>query len=344
MITPTRQSRLAALLILTAILGSLFTGQSAIAGTTHYVDNVDQCNGQVPCHTAIMAAVNAALPFDIIEVFPGVYHEAVVFDATKTDIVLQAKNKKLMPVIVAPAGGNAITLRFSATNIHIRDFILEAPDGAAILAEALFNIVIAGNVIKGLTGISTAQAADSQISENLVLQGGILLQHLVTSCTLEGNTVLGSGIQVGIGDVPNTNNVIRRNFVYGGDISFPAPRPALNNTVESNVVIDGSILFWALGGQANGVVRNNVVRGGGISLRSILGGAIGTSVVESNVVSGSPGDGIALLGSGGLTVVKKNTAVESAGCDLNDTAPPTAVFQNTWKDNRFGTKCGTATD
>jgi hypothetical protein len=40
--------------------------------------------------------------------------------------------------------------------------------------------------------------------------------------------------------------------------------------------------------------------------------------------------------------VTRNTSVESAACDIDDNAG-SGFPQNTWTDNRFGTKCGAAT-
>ena len=77
--------------IVFAMLGALLWPPQARAQLVHYVDNVETCNGLLPCYTAIMDAVNAAMPSDSIEVFPGVYHEAAVFDRTKNNIILRAR-------------------------------------------------------------------------------------------------------------------------------------------------------------------------------------------------------------------------------------------------------------
>src|SRR5438093_10039769 len=77
--------------IVFAMLGALLWPPQAQAQLVHYVDNVETCAGLLPCYTAIMDAVNAAMPSDSIEVFPGVYHEAAVFDRTKNNIILRAR-------------------------------------------------------------------------------------------------------------------------------------------------------------------------------------------------------------------------------------------------------------
>jgi len=91
------------------------------------------------------------------------------------------------------------------------------------------------------------------------------------------------------------------------------------------------------------VISNNTVRGGGIGLSgSTVGGGATDNRIESNFVSGSTGDGIRVeVGDGARNVIRENTAVENAGCDINDMSGPSVV--NTWEDNRFGTSCGAAT-
>src|SRR5437879_4285662 len=91
----TRPIRPAALLV---FLGALLGSQPAVAQTVRYVDNLRTCDGLAPCYSTIMDAVNAAASGDSIEVFPGVYHEAVVFSA-KDRIVLKAHDEALRPVI-----------------------------------------------------------------------------------------------------------------------------------------------------------------------------------------------------------------------------------------------------
>jgi len=80
------------------------------------------------------------------------------------------------------------------------------------------------------------------------------------------------------------------------------------------------------------------VRGGGICLT----GGVSGNTVEANVASGSPGDGISVqaINAGPPNVIRRNTSVENAGCDINDHSTP--YITDTWEDNRFGTQCGTA--
>ena len=59
-------------------------------------------------------------------------------------------------------------------------------------------------------------------------------------------------------------------------------------------------------------------------------------------MSGSTGDGIRVeVGYGDGNIIRENTSVENARCDINDTSGPSVV--NTWEGNRFATSCGAAT-
>ena len=62
-------------------------------------------------------------------------------------------------------------------------------------------------------------------------------------------------------------------------------------------------------------------------------------------MSGNSGDGISIgvgpLSGGGVNLIRDNTSVENGGCDINDRGND---HGNTWTNNRFGTKCGNATD
>jgi hypothetical protein len=69
---------------------------------------------------------------------------------------------------------------------------------------------------------------------------------------------------------------------------------------------------------------------------------MGRNRIEANFVSGSAGNGITISTPyyGGDNLITRNTSVDNAGCDLKDDTPPGVPHQNTWKDNRFRTKCG----
>jgi hypothetical protein len=326
------------------ILGSMLAALCAASGpneadggTTRYVDNLKDCGGLAPCYRTIMDAVDAAVPLDTIEVFPGVYHETVVF-TSKGQIVLRGHGEGGMPTIVAPAGANAIVLRVSS-GIQLIGLILEAPDGAGVLGEGrgVQDVIIEGNLISAPQGISLVGGSGT-IRNNTITEGGIDGAGSI-GCRVEGNTVIG-GIGFSEWNGGPVGNHVLSNVLLGGGINFNG-RPANSNLAESNVVLDGDI-------RANGyfcwtnTIRANVVRGGGIQ----MGFGAERNTIEGNFTSGSPGDGIlvnipSLGGGGGNNSILRNTSVDNAGCDLNDTSEA-RYPANHWEENRHRIACGAA--
>jgi hypothetical protein len=345
------------LVLTVAFPGTLLAQEPLPEGTAHYVDNLRECEGLVPCYATIMDAVIAAVPYDSIRVFPGVYREAVVFDRTKNSIVLQAHHRALMPVIAAPTvDDNAVTL--DAAGVQVLNFVLESEGGAGVrnlgpnqVRDGATDTVIQGNLVRASRGIVFFGCRRSKVINNSVLGGGITIDSGDTrECSIEGNAVDGASIRTGGVCTTKTDNVIRRNIVRGGGISLLCGDPLLRNTVESNRVESGSISLNAFAVAETNIIRRNVVRGGGIALTA-QSWTLQGNTIEFNFVSGSAGDGIALRASGcgaAPNFVRKNTSVENAGCDINDfNAFPVGGAcsnnRNSWMGNRFATKCGAAT-
>ena len=280
--------------VLFGFVGAVLWQQGAVAQTVHYVDNIRTCDGLTPCYSAIMDAVNAAASFDTIEVFPGVYHEAVVFSG-KDHIALKAHDEALPPVIAAPPGGLDAVAITASPGIQVLRFVLEAPKAAGVALDGGGSsaTVIQGNLVKALSGVTLGASV---------------------SCTARDNTVLGGGISL-----PSGNDCLIE-----------------RNTLDSaGIVIGGSS-----SGVKRTVIQQNVVRGGGIGLS---GKNVRDNTVGSNFVSASPGDGISVETVNGSTanVIQDNTSIENAACDINDSS---SGGGNTWTNNRFGTKCGAATE
>jgi hypothetical protein len=329
----------------------LLSGSQAMAQTTHYVDNLGDCAASVPCYARIMFAVDAAAPSDVIEVFPGVYHEGLVFGDGKDNIVLRARFGALKPVIAAPPEAswpmnNGVTLH--ATGVQVRGFLIEAAGGAGVVGDGLIGstgAVIQGNLITASgAGITFQPCRSSAITNNRVLSGGIAVHTNSEGCSVEGNTVDGASVQIGDTDFGTSDNLVRQNLVRGGNIVFPSANPLLRNTVESNRVESGNIELSATCQADGNVIRHNIVRGGGVLLSLARSGCtLGANMIDANFVSGGPGDGIALHAVGGQSSINGNTSIENAGCDLSDSALSGGP-QNAWTNNRFSTSCGAATN
>lgn len=332
--------------VLSALPGIVLSSLPASAQTTHYVDNLGDCSALVPCHATIMDAVDAAAPADIIEVFPGVYHEGVVFGDGKNDIVLKAHIDALMPVIAAPAG-SGVVLR--ASGVQVRGFVIEPASGAGgVSGDGLpgsAGAVIQDNLIRGSSGgISFRPCSSSTITNNRILGGGIALNLWSGGCSVEGNMLDGGSIKIGDTDFSINGNTVRRNAMRRGSILFSTGSPLLGNKVESNRIESGSIRLSAVRNADGNIIVGNVVRGGGgISLGlASFGAYLGNNLIDGNFVSGAT-EGIALQAAGGRSLIRNNTSVENSRCDLSDTAL-SGNPQNVWSSNRFRTRCGAATE
>lgn len=328
--------RVAVLLVLVISLSTSIGPIRSGGGTVHYVDNVARCADLTPCHTTIMEAVDAAVPADIIEVFPGVYHETVVF-SSKGQLVLRGHGGGAMPAIVAPAGANAVEIGLSP-GIQLLGLILEAPDAIGVFGDGggSKDAIIEGNLINARTGVSFRTGCFT--ARNNTIIGGIAVAG-GSGCHVERNTVSGG---IGFTDWqggPRGNHVMN-NVVVGGGIGFNG-RPTVSNVAASNVVLDGGISVNGYFCKSNRILAN-VVRGGGIQ----TGFHAEENTIEGNFSSGSPGDGILVNlsfigGDGGNNSILRNTSVENNGCDLNDTSDPWFPA-NHWEGNRYRTACGAA--
>ncbi len=316
------------------VLGALLWSPQAGAQIVHYVDNVETCNGLGPCYTTIMDAVNAAAPSDSISVFPGVYREEVVI-ASKDGLVLRAHTPALKPVLTTPPGGEfGVTIR--SMNVQVLNFVIE---GEVFGSGASGGAVIQGNYV---IGSIVLRSSSWTVRDNVVVgegsRPGIFAWLGGSNSLIQGNTLIGGSIRT----EESIQITIRNNVVYGGGLALGG-RYTSQSTVELNVVIGGDISGAGPHGFDN-VIRSNVIRGGGLRLTFYAAG----NNLTSNFVSGSPADGIAVDGynPSSANQIQNNTAVENVGCDINDTTQynPDATVVNIWTENRFVTKCGTATD
>ena len=273
--------------------GALLSQHQAVAQTIRYVDNIRTCDDLGPCYPKIMDAISAAEPSDTIEVFPGVYHEAVVFKSGPANIVLKAHIEALKPVIAPPGGQDAVYIE-ATPGVQLRNFVLEAPDANAVfaVAGASRGLVLDGNLITATYAFRAIAIPECTVTNNTVLSGAI--HGDLVGCLIEGNTIAG----------------------YINLIEFFL-HPAVNT------------------------VRHNIFRGGGISINSR---SANSNTIESNFVSGGGGIQVNTFGpcpGCSSNLIQGNTSIENGGCDIGETNPNPGVH-STWRNNRFGTKCGTA--
>jgi len=202
------------------------------------------------------------VPFDSIEVFPGVYHESVIFDGTKSNIILRARLATLRPVIAAPPGTEAAIMIVpgapqAPSGVQVLDFFLEGGvQGCCGLDQ--HDIVIMGNVVKG--DILLILARFCTVSKNIVIGGKIHLDT-VSNCLVEKNIVSGGGISLFPTRSAAGGNIIRHNVLRGGGISWGSGGgDAMSfNTVEANFVSGGFGIGIgsAHGGESGNIFRRN---------------------------------------------------------------------------------------
>ncbi len=234
--------------------------------------------------------------------------------ATITDAVNAAGAGDTIEVF-AGVYRETITIAHHPGNIvlqaHVETLRPVIDGGISILASPrvqVLNFVI-------LHGVSVTAGASSGFSiEGSLVHGDISLT-IVSSCTVSNNTVVGGSV--------------------GGDIALCL--------IEGNKLLGGSIFASRNPDplvRPNGIViRGNVVRGGSIILSSR---SAADNTIEDNFVSGGSGVTVSLILCCPSNVLQDNTSVGNQPCDIDETSPN--GVQNTWSNNRFGTKCGTATD
>ena len=227
---------------LNVVLVSAFFGQApAVAQVIHYVDSIQTCKNKTPCYGTIMDAVNAALPSDVIEVFPGVYHESVVFDrATKSDITLRARSARQKPIITG--------LVEVASRVQVLHFVLEGgvtqnSVGSPHPAE----MVVHGNSISGTVHFFKC---DRGTVSNNEIRGNVELFDS-KNFLVEGNVIIGGGISIGGIFDSATGYVIRRNVIrFSPENGIRIGNfQASENLVEDNFVSGSARSGIAVGGR-----------------------------------------------------------------------------------------------
>jgi hypothetical protein len=323
--------RFLVLFLLTLMVSGWPSRSAAAAEVTFYVDNLASCAGFTPCFTTIQGAVDAAGSDTAVEVFPGVYHEAVRIVA-KTGLELRPHGA-VGPVIAAPAGSDAIQI-IQSPGAYVGGFILER-GGILVAGGASASPTIEDNFIRS-AGVSFV-SVDSCVARRNTVAGGGLNGGGGRQCVLEDNVVEGTiSFDEGVG-CGARHNIVRGNLVRGGDIRFSG-RCTEDNLIEANRVDGGGIGLQGSIGLHN-LIRTNLVRGGVLDLR----GNVALNTIEGNFVSGSPTDGIHVAKSVGMgpNTIQRNTTVDNAVCDINEILPPLTP-PNVWLENRYITKCGAA--
>jgi hypothetical protein len=346
-VTRTNKTALPAVLPAVFALTGLLVANSASAAP-RFVDNIGTCRGLKPCYQTVIDAIAASRAGDFIRIFPGVYRESIVIDSTRRNMILMAFFPAQMPFIAAPEGSsNAITIE--APGVQIRNLIIEAP-GAAVtndVADGGVGTLIMATTIAGRLTFNDCSLL--RIFNNSIL-GSIQISGSMNNCQIATNTINGgvanddgsfTTIDLNAGGTIMQNVQIHNNVVRGGGIHLAGAQPALRNHIESNFVEGGGIVLSGDMSVDGNFIRNNIVRDGTVRLE-IASVPLGRNWIDTNFTAGSPSNGIDVVDPmGGTSIIHNNTAIDSANCDISDSAD-TAVRQNTWLGNVFRTNCGTA--
>lgn len=216
------------------------------------MDNIAACHGRSPCFSTITDAVNAAVPGDTVEVFPGVYHETVTFDS-KGNLMLKARQPALKPVI-APLSGNGVVI-LASPQVQVLNLVIES--GVSIGGPLSSGYVIQGNQING--GVFSSGPRGGTVKHNTFIGGG--LSGDLNASVIEGNTFVDAGILLVEAAQSPDDNLIERNVLRRGGIAVNAP--ATGNTIASNFVSgntgDGISVGVPLHGGANLIHGNTSI-------------------------------------------------------------------------------------
>jgi hypothetical protein len=174
------------------------------------------------------------------------------------------------------------------------------------------NVQVSNLILESGATVNGGRTSGLVLERNIFTHGGILFNAALRG-TARNNTFLAGGIQVGR---DTSYMLIEGNTVHGGSITLASEDIGFN------------------------VIRRNVVRGGGIDLTAR---GLRSNLVEGNYVSGGAGIHVFARGCCSGNTVQRNISVDSDGCDINETQADYGIV-TAWRNNRFITKCGTATD
>jgi parallel beta-helix repeat protein len=241
---------------------------------------------------SIQAAVRAAVPGDVIRVFPGTYKETVYID--KDDILLTG-------VIV---GGEWPTMEgehklndavlYSGNNITVENLLITHYKGNGIMGQAGNNFLIRNNRVEstGVYGIFPQLGQNGLISNNIVsgIEDAAIYVGMSDNIHVNNNEVFAS--VAGIEFENSRHGVIENNLVYdnaGGILTFITPGLPIKTTfdliIRNNFITNNNhVNFGAPGSMVSGVPS-----GTGIVIM-----AADEVTMENNIISGNKNAAIAI--------------------------------------------------
>jgi|GEM_PF-5915288 len=301
-------------------------------------------------YTSIQAAVNAANPGDVIQVFAGKYNESVTIPAAKPRLTLVgsgtgpsfATNPQLASIVDPVAGTGGIGFNVLANDTVIRGFTVGDIDDNTLEAigirtdPSISGFNISGNVVTdssvgvypGSSGAKASYLVGNWINGNndagLVGGSGIYSDQGARNLYVTGNTITDQfNVAINFAGLLGQQNNIRveGNTVGSSTRDDSGAAILMINTTNSSVT--GNVSFQSNthgidlgGGNQNLVVRGNSVQNAawtGINVNSVYAGPnIGTRI-ESNTVLYAGDSGIRLRGGATNSYVFNNTVQYSQG-------------------------------
>jgi hypothetical protein len=312
------------------------------AQTTHYVDARGDCDGRTPCFSTINEGIGAAASGDTVAVFGGVYDESLTLNgAAGVTLRTHAEPFAELSCTADPrpkrAAFNGLTLEDGNDGFRVENMTF----GGAEVYGSAHDVAFIGNRI----GSFALTVCDLEIRHNVIHGRGINIIGAGFECVIADNRFDGADIEAHLFSTI-LGLEVRDNIFNGGSVHIE--NDVLRDSVFArNRMTGGSLTIGGRGADDNLIEGNGLSGGGGI----VLVGTSGTdgNRIVGNDVRGSTGTGILVdiasetlpeFGTSGANEITGNTALDNAGCDIEDISHPD--IDNTWSGNTFGTACGTA--
>jgi parallel beta-helix repeat protein len=348
--------------------------------------------------TSIQAAVTAAQPGDKVQVCEGTYTEQVTIPATKDGLELRSK-KKLAAVIQAPPGMTqpGIVHVDGADNVTIHGFTIRGPfsdlaglrtgifvggGGSAEITENHITAIRAEPLNGAQNGVgilvgrgSMFQTGTAVIRKNLIddyQKGGIVIDNVGSTATIEHNEIVGAGptgliAQNGIQVSTGATAEIKHNLVSGNDYTGPGfvatgillfasgqvsvehneitenqrgiqANSATDLVIAHNDIFDNSNTGIFLDTVTESLIAHNNVHNNG--RHGIFVRNSDNNVIEHNKVEDNSVNGIHVTGTSSDNLISKNKMKDNGGFDCFDDTfgTGTAGTANFWEGNSGDTE------
>ncbi len=241
---------------------------------------------------SIQAAVSAASPGDVINVFPGTYSESVYID--KDDILLSGVILDgAWPVMEGNKELNDAVL-YSGNDITVENLRIQHYKGNAIMGQAGNNFLIRNNHIidSGVYGIFPEFGKNGLISYNVLsgIEDAAIYVGMCDNIHVNNNETFDSVAGI---EIENTrHSIVENNYVHdntGGILVFITPGLPIKTTydtiIRNNFIVNNNTPNFG----AEGSIVAGVPKGTGI-----VNMAGDQTTIEGNIISGNKNIGIVI--------------------------------------------------